>query len=51
MDMSWKSRQNGIKPLILGMEKKNTKIKKKLKIDGTLDDVLKVSVDKKKGDN
>jgi len=24
---------------------------KKLKIDGTLDDVLKVSVDKKKGDN
>ncbi|MDF0707816.1 hypothetical protein [Flagellimonas okinawensis] len=24
---------------------------KKLKIDGTLDDVLKLSVDKKKGDN
>ncbi|WP_262491876.1 hypothetical protein [Muricauda sp. MAR_2010_75] len=27
------------------------KYEKKLKINGTLDDVLKVSVDKKKGDN
>lgn len=41
------------------MEKKKDKKKKerakeyekKLKIHGTLDDVLKVSVDKKKGDN
>lgn len=33
-------------------KKKRTKeYEKKLKIDGTLDDVLKVSVDKKNGDN
>jgi|GEM_PF-2367970 len=35
-------------------KKKNERTKeyeKKLKIEGTLDDVLKVSVDKKEGDN
>ncbi|WP_262897103.1 hypothetical protein [Allomuricauda sp. CAU 1633] len=30
---------------------KEKKYEKKLKINGTLEDVLKVSVDKKKGDN
>lgn len=32
-------------------KKRDIEYEKKLKIDGTLDDVLKVSVDKKKGDN
>ncbi len=39
------------KDLKKNKEERAKEYEKKLKINGTLDDVLKVSVDKKKGDN